>query len=242
MTRSVKHAETLAARPASGPRLVVLAPPSDREGAFVAAKRRSRRVRVLRKAILAGALGTVAAMIVIAFFNPFAAKVGSLSFSNLSVDGSKITMARPKLSGFRSDGQPYSLTAERALQDIKQPTVVELQKLSGEIGMTGGDTTRVTADSGVYDSVTEKMRLSSNVRIGSSHFDVLLRSAAIDFKTGVYQSDEPVEVHVGEGTTIAGDRATARDNGRELIFEGHVRTKIVPQPEAAGAETERANP
>jgi len=243
MTTSVKSAETLPARPRRGhPRRVVLVPPSDRERAFAAASRRSARVRFLRKAILAGALGMVAAMILIAVVNPFATKVGSLSFSNLSVDGTKITMARPKLAGFRSDGQPYVVTAERALQDVKQPTVVELQRLSGEIGMTGGETTRIAADSGVYDSVAERMRLSSNVRIGSARFEVQLRSAVIDFKTGVYQTDEPVEVHVGEGTTIVGDRATARDNGRELIFEGRVRTTIVPQPDAADADAKRANP
>jgi len=224
-------------------RLVVLAPPSNRERAFARARRRSSRVRLLRKAILVGAVGTVAAMIVIAVFDPFSAKLGSLSFSTLSVDGTKITMARPKLAGFRSDGQPYVLTAEKALQDVKHPTIVEMLKLSGEIGMAGGETTRLSADAGVYDSVAERMRLSSNVRIGNARFDVRLRSAAIDFKAGVYQSDEPVEVHVGEGTTILGDRATARNNGQELTFEGHVRTTIVPQPEAAAdADAKRNNP
>ena len=47
-------------------------------------------------------------------------------------------MERPKLAGFRNDGQPY-LTAERALQESKQPTIVELQKVDGEIGMAGGE-------------------------------------------------------------------------------------------------------
>ena len=42
-------------------------------------------------------------------------------------------MASPKLAGFRSDGQPYSVTAEKALQDVKNPTTVELQKLTGNI-------------------------------------------------------------------------------------------------------------
>ncbi len=96
-------------------------PPSDRERAFASARRRSSRVRFLRKAILACALGTVAAMVLIAVYNPFSTKLGSLSFSNISIDGTKIAMARPKLAGFRSDGQPYTLTAEKALQDVRQP-------------------------------------------------------------------------------------------------------------------------
>ncbi len=224
---------------AGAPRLV-LTPSPDRERAFAKARRHTARVRFLRAAILVGGLGSAAAMIGIAIFNPFATKFGALSFSNLSVDGTKITMVRPKLAGFRSDGQPYDLTAERALQDIANPTVLELVKLDGEIGKTQGESTHLSADAGVYDSVRERMKLTKNVRIGNARFDVRLRSAEIDFKTGVYKSNEPVEVHVGDGTTITCDRAAARNNGQELTFEGHVRTKIIPYAEAPpGADANR---
>ena len=231
MVAGANRAERPAARAGQG--RVAPAPRSDRERAFVNARRRSARVRFLRKALLACALGAVAAMVLIAIYNPFSTRLGSLSFSNLAIDGTKITMARPKLAGFRSDGQAYTLTADKALQDIRRPTIVEMQKVTGEIGSTGGETTHLSADAGVYDTVADRMKLSSNVRIGSAKFEVRLRSADIDFKTGVYQSDEPVEVQVGDGTTISGDRATARNNGQELIFEGRVRTTIIPQVGAA---------
>ena len=241
MTARFNNAERPAA-PGAGDarRRAILSPPSDREGAFRNARRRSSRIRFLRKAILICALGSVAAMILIAVYNPFSTKFGALNFSSVSLDGTKIAMARPRLAGFRSDGQAYTLTAERALQDVKQPTLVELQKLSGEIGATGGDMTRLSADSGLYDSVAERMKLTSNVRIASGRFEVRLRSADIDFKTGVYQSDEPVEVRVGGRTTITGDRAAARHNGQEFVFEGHVRTTI--NPPAADADAKGTSP
>jgi len=182
----------------------------------------------------------MAAMIAIAIFNPFAKRFGTLGFSALSLDGSKIAMERPRLAGFRSDGQPYALTAERALQDVKDPTKVELQKLTGEIGMAG-ETTRVRADAGLYDSAKERMRLSGNVRIGNGKFDVRLQTADIDFKSGVYESDEPVEVHVGQEATINGDRAVARNNGQEFTFEGHVKTRIASQ-NAAEADVQKEAP
>jgi lipopolysaccharide export system protein LptC len=229
--------------PPSTPRLVAVAPPPDREQAFAKAKRRSARVRRLRLAILIGGLGGVAAMVAIAFFNPFATKLGSLSFGALSVEGTKIVMDRPKLAGFRSDGQPYVLTAERALQDIKQPTVVQLRKVDGEIGMAGGEATHLVADAGVYDSVGEHMELSDNVRIKNGRFTVLLRSARFDFKSGVYGSDDRVEVESGDGTTILADRASALNHGQELTFEGHVRTNIVPQTnQEPASEVKGTNP
>lgn len=210
----------------------------DREAAFSRARNRSAFVRFLRKGILIGVASAITAMIVIAIFNPFAAKFGSLGFSALSLDGSKIAMERPRLAGFRSDGQPYMLTAERALQDVKNPTEVELQKLTGEIGMAGGEATRIRANAGVYDSTRERMSLSGDVRIGNSKFEVWLRTADIDFKSGVYESHEPVEVHVGEDTTINGDRAVARNNAQEFTFEGHVKTRIA-SPAAAEADVKK---
>jgi lipopolysaccharide export system protein LptC len=228
--------------PPSAPRLVAVAPPPDREQAFAKAKRRSARVKRLRLAILIGGLG-VAAMLMVAFFNPFATKLGSLSFGALSVEGTKIVMDRPKLAGFRSDGQPYVLTAERALQDLKQPTVVQLRKVDGEIGMAGGEATHLVADAGVYDSVGEHMELSDNVRIKNGRVTVLLRSARFDFKSGIYGSDDRVEVQSGDGTTIFADRASALNHGQELTFEGHVRTNIVPQTnQEPASEVKGINP
>ncbi len=215
--------------PPSAARRIGVVPPPDREQAFAKAKRRSARVKLLRHAILIGGLGAVATMLVVAFFNPFATKLGALSFAALSVEGTKIVMDRPKLAGFRSDGQAYLLTAERALQDMKQPTVVQLRTVDGEIGMAGGEATHLSADSGVYDNLAEHMELSGNVRIKNGRFTVLLRSAKFDFKSGVYGSDDPVEVQGGDGTTIFADRASALNHGQELTFEGHVRTNIIAQ-------------
>lgn len=218
-------------------------PPADRKGLFVAARRRSGRVRVLRRTLLVGAVGVVVAMVAIAVFDPFGPKSNSLTFSKVTLDGTKVAMAKPRLAGFRNDGAPYVLTAEQALQDVKHPTIAELQHLVGDMGTTGGETTRLTADAGVYDSTAEHMRMSGNVKIDSARFDVRLRSVDIDFKTGVYRTDEPVEVHLGGGTTVFADRATARNNGQELIFEGRVRTTVVPQGDApAQAQTKGTNP
>ena len=220
-------------------RRIGVAPPPDREQDFAKASRRSARVRRLRWAILIGGLGTVAAMFLAAVLNPFATKLGALGFSALSVEGTKIVMDRPKLAGFRNDGQAYVLTAKRALQDVKRPTVVELEKVEGEIGSAGGESTHVTADSGLYDSVNERMELSNNVRITNGHANVLLRSAKFDFKSGAYRSDEPVELRVSDGTTIFSDRAEAINHGQELTFDGHVKTRIVPQTDQQPATDAR---
>ncbi len=240
----VARAERMASfAPSSATRIIGVAPPPDREQAFAKARRRSGRVRMLRLAILIGGLGGVGAMVVVSFFNPFATKLGSLAFNALSVEGTKVVMERPKLAGFRSDGQPYLLTAERAIQDIKQPTVVQLRKVDGEIGAANGEPTHLSADAGVYDNLAEQMELSGNVRIKNGRFTVLLQSAKFDFKSGAYGSDDRVEVQGGDGTTIFADRGSALNHGQELTFEGHVRTNIVPQTnQEPASEAKGSNP
>ena len=244
MAAKVADAHPAAAFSAASPtRRIDVAPPIDREQAFANARRRSTRVRRMRRAILIGGLGTVAAMFLTAFFNPFASGLGSLGLSTLSVEGTKIVMDHPKLAGFRNDGQAYLMTAKRALQDIKKPTVMELEKVEGEIGAANGQSTHVTADSGLYDSLGEHMELSNNVRITNGRASVLLQSAKFDFKSGAFRSDEPVEVRVSDGTTIVSDRASAINHGEELTFDGHVRTNIVPQTtQNSAADAKGTNP
>jgi lipopolysaccharide export system protein LptC len=82
------------------------------------------------------------------------------------------------------------------------------------------------------------MDISRNVRVKSDQYDVRLTSASIDFKIGVYLSREPVKVVTSNGATIDADSVAATDNGRELTFEGHVRSvlQVGDGPQRANGE------
>ena len=215
-----------------------------RASAFAAAARHSALVRFLRVALLGGAVGTVAVLTGIALFDPFGRLVGSVSMSGIGVDGTKVTMAHPKLAGFRKDGRPYLVTAQKAVQDALHPTLVELHGIAADITLGENGLAHMTADSGLYDSSTEHMNVSDNVQVKSPQYSAWLKSANIDFKGGRYTSDDPVRVLTSTGTTLAGDAMSAVDNGRELIIEGHVKTMIPPASPAqdAKAAAKGANP
>jgi hypothetical protein len=66
------------------------------------------------------------------------------------------------------------------------------------------------------------------VRLKNSSYTIDLRSAHIEFKTGVYSSREPVTVVTTSGTSISADSGSARDGGKEITFEGHVKSTIRP--------------
>ncbi len=144
----------------------------ERAAAFAAARRHSKLVRFLRVAILGGAAGAIAVLALIAVFDPFGHIVADLSIGSLSLDGTRVAMDRPKLAGFRKDGRPYLVNAERAIQDVLHPTMVELRGIDAEVGIAGNGASKVTAEMGVYDSATEHMDLSRNIHVKSDEYDV----------------------------------------------------------------------
>jgi lipopolysaccharide export system protein LptC len=203
-----------------------------RAGAFAAAARHSVRVRVLRVALLGGSVGAVLVLTGIAVFDPFGRLANTVSIDGIGVDGTKVTMAHPKLAGFRKDGHPYLVTAREAVQDALHPTLVELHQITADIATAGDGSAHMTARSGLYDSSKEHMDVSDDVEVKSPRYSVWLKSASIDFQSGHYASDEPVKVLMSGGTTLSGDTMTAVDNGKELVIEGNVRTVIPPAPAA----------
>jgi lipopolysaccharide export system protein LptC len=212
--------------------------------AFAVARTHSRLVRFLRVAAPVGLIVGVAALIVGALVDPFGAKMSGPSIGELSVDGVKITMGRPKLSGFRRDGRAYVVNAAKAIQDVTRPTVVELRQVDGDLGLGEDGSLHIAAAVGFYDTVRQSLDLSQDVRIHNSNYDVRLASANIDFKAGVYRSDAPVTLTMANGGTISADSAVARDNGEELTFLGHVRSMFAPEAGAppASAQMKGTNP
>ena len=194
--------------------------------AFAAARRHSRLVRVLRTALPLGAVGAVIILATMGLYRTFGSALGRLSIGGVSIDGTKITMDRPRLTGVRQDGRSYVINAAKAIQDVKHPTLVDLADITGDIDMADHDTLHLTATSGRYDTESEALDLSGAVRLRNHSYNIELRSAHIEFKTGAYRTQEPVTVVTSSGSSVVADSATVRDSGKEVAFEGHVKSVI----------------
>lgn len=209
-----------------------------RARAFAAASRHSALVRFLRIAILGGALGTVAMLVGIAVFDPFGRLASSLSIGGIGLDGTKVTMAHLKLSGFRKDGHPFLVNAQEAVQDALHPTLVELHKLDGDIGMPDGGMAHLIADKGFYDTAKEHMDVKDNIRVRSPQYDIWLKSAGVDFNGGHFASKEAVKIVTSSGMTMLGDTIASEDGGKALVIDGHVKTTIPPNAAADDTKAE----
>ena len=197
--------------------------------AFAAARRHSRFVRVLRVVLPFGSLACVGFVVLLTLFRTFGPHVEGMTIGEMSIDGTKITMSKPRLTGGRPDGSGYVINAEKAIQDVTHHSEIDLVHIDGDIGQRDEAPMKLTATQGHYNSATETLKLSGVVRLKNSSYTVNLKSAEVDFKGGVYVTHEPIEVVTSKGMTIQADSATAQDNATKLNFAGHVKTEIPPQ-------------
>jgi lipopolysaccharide export system protein LptC len=192
---------------------------------FRAAARHSRRVRLLRLAIpwMAGAVTLFLVLRAVSglFFS------GDVSVSAFKIEGRKLVMEKPKLSGFKNDGSSYEMTAENAVQDLKRPNVVELSNLKARMQTGAAGWANLSGDNGVYDSKAERLLVRGNVQVKTdTGTEAFLRDADIEFKSGTVITNNPSEVRTAQGN-VTSDRLEVRDNGRRLVFEGNVHSEFV---------------
>lgn len=205
------------------------------ERAFRDADRHSSRVRFLRKAIPLGCAAVIGLVFIARFLNPFRAVEVDVGVSSVALQGSKLTMERPKVSGFKKDNKAYEVIADSAVQDLKKPNVVELNNPVARIEMQKGSWARMSADTGHYDSGTDRLTVRNNVHFKTeTGMEMKLRSADIELKKGTLLTSEPVDVTLPNGWVKA-DRLTILDNGKSAVFEGNVKSEFT-DPDAGQSE------
>ncbi|HEX8663862.1 MAG TPA: LPS export ABC transporter periplasmic protein LptC [Beijerinckiaceae bacterium] len=202
--------------------------------AYAKARRHSRRVRFFRIVIPVGATLAIGAVAVIAIFDPFG-RMGNLTLGSVKLEGTKITMEQPRLTGYRKDARGYEVTAVAALQDVRKPTVIELKEMRARMTMDAeGTQAYLTAATGVFDTQKEQLELQSDIHVRTDKDqEAWLKSAKADFKAGTMSSKEPVRVKL-TNATVEADSLDITDGGKVITFIGSVRTVIENAP-AAGA-------
>ncbi len=208
----------------------------DTDRAFDAARRHSRKVRILRVVIPSAVLLGTIVIVLVTYFNPLRmlAKL-PIDVGNVVVSGTKVTMQKPRVSGFTRDARAYELSADSAAQDITKPDVVELHHVRANVQMLDKSTTKLTADSGLYNSKIETLKLDRNIVLTSSSYQGRLSEAQIDIRKGNVVSEHPVEVTMLQGILKA-NRLEIVDSGDLVRFDGGVTMTVKLSKSAAPQE------
>lgn len=182
------------------------------------ALRHSRQVRLLRSCLL-GAIVVVLVGLVVDDYLP---SVGPLRLpgevGGVVIQGTKVIMQKPRLTGYTSDGRAYQFNAEAAAQDINKPDLVQLEQIRSKMAMADKSTVDMWADAGVYDMKADMLTLNNNIRlVSSTGYQARLSQAVVDMRKGNVVSDSPVWVKLLDGWLDA-KRLEITDNGDVLRF------------------------
>lgn len=210
-----------------------------RPTAFVDAGRHSARVQFLRRAIVIVCVSAVALIGFILLFDPLHRLQLGFAISGVGLDGTRITMDRPRLSGYRADGQPYEIKAKSVVQDTRRPKKFELEQVEANLGVKDGSTTSIHALAGAYDAETDKLELTGSIRVANrGRYEMNLKSASIDLRANSIVSRDPVSVALSSGRVEAAG-ATYEESSQKIEFLGPVHSEFTDNsPDASAAEPE----
>jgi lipopolysaccharide export system protein LptC len=204
------------------------------EARFASAARHSRLVRILRVAVPAAVILSLAAIILVSVFNPFRMLLPKLplDIGNLVVSGTKITMESPHLSGYSPDRRPYEVWAKTAIQDVTAPDHVELQTLRAKVLMQDQSTLTLKALTGLMDTKQQQLDLRKDIYLQTtSGYEAWLSQAFVDMGKNTVTSDEHVDVK-WEGGKLSADKMKITDGGDNVRFDGNVVMNIDKMPAA----------
>ena len=217
------------------------------EARFAIAARHSRMVRVLRVAVPAAVILSLAAIVLVSVFNPFRTwmtKLPAVDMSNLVVSGTKVTMESPHLAGYSTDRRPYEVWANTAVQDVTDPDHVELHTLRGKMLMEDQSTVTLEAVKGLMDTKQQLLDLHKDIYVQTSNgYQAWLSQAFVDMNKNTVTSDEHVDVKWSDGK-ISADTMKVLGGGETVRFDGHVVMNIdkLPPPADATPPPEPAPP
>lgn len=211
----------------------------------------SRFVGIMKIALPLAAFAILVAVIVTSLMGQDTGNV-SIFFTSTTGAPGELHMIKPKFTGFDSENRPYSVTAETAIQDKDDDTLIHLETVAGVLSPeVDGDSngTReeplitLSAIDGLFDSENKLLTLIGAVTV-ASEADYLLKTqeAVIDFENDVISGDRPVSVE-GATASITADRFEIFDNTQTIVFRGKVKTylKGKDEREAQANKTKPAN-
>jgi len=192
------------------------------------AARHSRHVRLLKIMLPAIAVLSVAGFFAVMSWEADDAGLPALNLSGINFEDREITMDKPHISGFEGTKRAYEIYAAKATQALGDAKVVTLETIEAKFAL--GDDVRANLDavSGVYDSVTQKLRLAGGIRLATTNgYKAELKEADINIEAGNVASDTGVMIQGKEGR-ITADSIEVLDRGKHVFFRGNV--KVVYHP------------
>lgn len=199
--------------------------------AFRQAKRHSKFVRLLKIVFPVLALSVTSLYFI---SSSFEVSVGDLKagIERLEVSKDELTMVNPRLEGYTNKNGKYLVLADAAIQNLKNPDMIELNAIDAQLTEQDESWSRVLAATGSFHTKKEFLQLRGGIKVTSSTgMNADLDAADLDMKKQIIVSKSPVNVRMPSGTVEA-EQMTLLGDDNEVVFEGNVHVRLQRSPPA----------
>ncbi|MBK1667921.1 LPS export ABC transporter periplasmic protein LptC [Rhodovibrio sodomensis] len=144
-----------------------------------------------------------------------------LSVSDLaSEEVDNLTMVNPRYRSRDEENRPFTVVADRALQESSGASEVKLFAPQADMTLQDGSWVTVSADRGLYHRKREYLELRKDVHLFHDRgFQFQTRKADVDLQAGTAHSNTPVTGHGPEGQ-IDAQGFRILDKGARIILTG----------------------
>jgi lipopolysaccharide export system protein LptC len=152
----------------------------------------------------------------------------NIKIEGARIENGKVVMEKPAIAGRNAAGINYSMLAERALQDIKNPNLITLETVKAAVPIKDDLIARVEATTADYDRATDNLDVKSPFTINLSNgLTAKFQTAQVDVKGGKLTTSDPVTIQK-VGASVVARSLKMTDKGRTVTFEGNVRMNVDP--------------
>lgn len=132
-------------------------------------------------------------------------------------------LMKPVFNSVDEKGQPYSITADRAVQGTQNPDIVTLINPVAKLDMDGGSALGGRAKAGLYEQKAQKLNLEGGVALNHSNgYTLTTEELRIDIAAQKAWSGRDVHVAGPDGTIDATGLEADTGTGA-IIFTGPAR-------------------
>lgn len=144
----------------------------------------------------------------------------------------RLSMINPHFQGTDSRNRPFTVTAERAVQDLTDDDLILLAQPKADMTLEDGAWVALQAAQGFYRRGAETLRLAGGVDLFHDQgYEIHTPSAALDLNRGTAEGHEPVAAQGPFGElTAEGFRVAER--GAIVEFIGRSRLLLDAEPSA----------
>lgn len=135
----------------------------------------------------------------------------------------KNELLNPRFESTDEKSQPFTITAKRAIQSARDPSVVLLDNPMADITLTDGTWMAAEAERGAYRQDAERLLLEGGVRLFHDHgYEMTTEKLLVNLREREAWSDEKIHGQ-GPAGTLEATGMKAQADANQLIFTGPVR-------------------